>query len=60
MKKEKLKEVLTNMGYKPYSIRSILSGLRKPTLEKAVKIEDLFGIPVKTWVDVKTYLEEKS
>ncbi len=59
MERENLKYSLIGIGYSTHSIKSILSGRRKVTLDKAIEIKKEFGIPVEAWVDVKTYLEQK-
>lgn len=59
--RERLREYCTRHGYKQYELAEllglaeahlsqILSGVRRPGLPIAVRIEDTTGIPVKSWL----------
>ena len=57
MKRENLKTILENDGYKKSSIDSILSGRRCPNAEKRYEYEEKYNIPFKAWRDIKSYLQ---
>lgn len=59
--RERLREYCTRHGYKQYELAQllgiaeahlsqILSGVRRPGLPIAVRIEDVTGIPAKSWM----------
>ena len=55
MKRNKLVQILNNV-YSKDSVKSIVSGRRKPSLKNIVKFESEFGIPIQAWLDIKSYL----
>jgi transcriptional regulator with XRE-family HTH domain len=37
-----------------------LRGYCRPTLQRAIQIEEAVGIPVKAWMDIQSYLKKES
>jgi len=59
MKREKLKAILEQDGYKKSTIDSILCGRRSPNPEKRYEYEIKYQIPFKSWGrNIKSYLQE--
>lgn len=57
MKREKLKTILLK-HYSKDSIKSILCGRMKPSIEKRIVLNKDFNIPILAWEDIKSYLTE--
>ena len=57
MKKNNLIQILNNV-YSKDSVKSIVSGRRKPSLRNIVKFEMEYKIPASAWLDIKSYLQE--
>ena len=54
--REKIKEKLKELKYSEHSIKSILSGRRKPRYETMIKLKHI--VPIDAWINIKTYLRE--
>ncbi|QKF72761.1 hypothetical protein AFAEC_0570 [Aliarcobacter faecis] len=57
MKREKLKTILLK-HYSKDSIKSILCGRMKPSIEKRIVLNKDFNIPILAWENIKSYLAE--
>lgn len=57
MKREELKKILSKY-YSKFMIESILSGRRKPSIEKRIVLNNEFNIPILAWEDIKSYLSD--
>lgn len=57
MIKKILKAKLEAHGFRASSVRSLLNGTRKPSLEKAIELQTKRDIPVTAWQDIKSYIE---
>ncbi len=57
MKKEELKKILSKY-YSKFTIESILSGRRRPSIEKRIVLNTEFNIPILAWQDIKSYLSD--
>ena len=59
MKREKLKAILLEDGYKKSTIDSILCGRRSPNPEKRYEYETKYKIPFYSWgKNIKSYLQK--
>lgn len=57
MKRELLKKILLQ-HYSKFTVESILSGRRKPSIEKRIVLNTEFNIPILAWEDIKSYLSD--
>ena len=57
MKRELLKKILLQ-HYSRFTVESILSGRRKPSIEKRIDLNTEFNIPILAWQDIKSYINE--
>ncbi|PZP12012.1 MAG: hypothetical protein DI602_10435 [Aliarcobacter butzleri] len=55
MKRDELKKILSKY-YSKFTIESILSGRRKPSIEKRIVLNNEFDIPILAWENIKSYL----
>jgi len=55
MKKENIRKIL-QQHYSDSMVRAILRGVRAPTLEKAILLDEQHDIPVKCWKDIKSFI----
>ena len=60
MKRETLKQILTNVIDSEHTINSVLSGARRPSYKKILVLHDSYKIPFGAWVDIKSYLQENN
>jgi len=56
MKKFKVTEIAKKLGITHSSVCQWFAGSTQPTIDKALRLEDEFGIPVHAWRDIKAYL----
>lgn len=56
---ETLKIALSTL-YAPSTVRAILNGTRRPTLENVVKLRDEFEIPIDAWLNIKSWLSSRN
>ena len=59
MKRNKLIKILNNV-YSKDSVKSIVSGRRKPSLKNIIKFESEYDIPAFVWLDIKSYLNNNT
>lgn len=57
MKRENLKTILLN-HYSKDSVKSILCGRMRPSIEKRIALNNEFNIPILAWEDIKSYLSD--
>lgn len=57
MNREELKKILSKY-YSKFTIESILSGRRRPSIEKRIDLNTEFNIPILAWQDIKSYLSD--
>lgn len=57
MKRDNLKKILLKY-YSKFTVESILSGRRKPSIEKRIALNNEFNIPILAWQDIKKYIYE--
>ncbi|MGJ0317697.1 hypothetical protein NG767_02990 [Aliarcobacter cryaerophilus] len=57
MKRELLKKILLQ-HYSKFTVESILSGRRKPSIEKRIVLNTEFNISILAWEDIKSYLSD--
>ena len=60
MKKETYIKIANNIGVTHSAVSQWFAGKTKPTLEKALKMQCLYSIPVEAWLDIKTYIENNT
>lgn len=58
MKRELLKKILLQ-HYSRFTVESILSGRRKPSIEKRIDLNTEFNIPILAWEDIKSFINER-
>lgn len=59
MRREKLKQIL-QLYYSKDSVKSLISGRRTPSLEKAIMLEEKHNIPFKVWKDIKSFISTEN
>ena len=57
MIKNKLIKILSDV-YSKDSVKSIMSGRRRPSLENIALFEKKYNIPFDAWLDIKSYLQD--
>ena len=57
MEREKLKQILLDFGYSEESIKKIFQLKTRPTLLKAIQLEQDFKIPCTAWADIKSFIK---
>lgn len=57
MKRDEIVKKLLQFGYKQNTIDKLLQGKIKPTMDKAIKLNDDYDIPFSAWRDIKSYIE---
>ncbi|MDN5061347.1 MAG: hypothetical protein RBR93_08065 [Aliarcobacter butzleri] len=57
MKRDELKKILLK-HYSKDSVKSILCGRMKPSIEKRIALNNEFDIPILSWENIKSYLGE--
>ena len=57
MKRDELKKILSKY-YSKFTIESILSGRRKPSIKIRIALNNEFDIPILSWENIKSYLGE--
>lgn len=58
--KQNQRELAVALGVSDGYLSQILSGLRRPKLELLMRIEDLTGVPVSSWADIRRGKSGKS
>lgn len=58
MKRSTLKQILEKHYHSEDSIKSILSGRRKPSYEVMFKINKSDNVPFTAWKDIKSFINE--
>jgi len=59
MKRKNLKEILLKY-YSKFTADSILSGRRRPSIEKRIALNQEHNIPILAWQDIKSYISEQN
>ena len=54
--REQIRKKLKALNYSEHSIKSILSGRRKPKYETMIKLKEI--VPIDAWIDIKSLLKE--
>lgn len=57
MKKNTYTQIGNSIGVSHSAVSQWFSGKTKPTIDKALKMEELYQIPIEAWIDIKTYIE---
>lgn len=57
MKKNTYTQIGNSIGVSHSAVSQWFSGKTKPTIDKALKMEELYQIPIEAWLDIKTYIE---
>lgn len=57
-KREKLKRKLQEFGYAEETIKKLLQVKTRPTLIKAIELDNIYKIPIKSWLDIRIYIRE--
>lgn len=52
-------KIALNELYKPSTVRAILNGSRRPSLENIVIMRDNHGIPIDAWLNIKQWLLDR-
>ncbi len=56
MERKHFKQILIDFGYGDESIKKIMQGRMVPTLRKALDLQELHGIPVEAWKDIRSFI----
>lgn len=56
--KIKLKDIAKHLNVTHSSVSLWLNGRNKPSLEQAFKIQEEFGIPAISWLDIKSFIQK--
>ena len=59
MEKIDLKNILKEVYGSIVTVNHILRGIRRPSYEKMIELNQKFSIPFEAWADIKSYLQEK-
>ena len=59
MEYKKLKNILLDFGYTLNSVKSILTLRTRPTLLKAIELEQKHGIPCTAWENIRLFITSK-
>lgn len=57
MERNKLKQKLLEFGYSDETVKKMFQLKTRPTLLKAIELQQRFKIPCIAWVDIKSYTE---
>lgn len=57
MEKNTYTQIGNSIGVSHSAVSQWFSGKTKPTIDKALKMEELYQIPIEAWLDIKTYIE---
>lgn len=57
---KKIKMILTDDGYSPDMINSIIQGRRRPNGDKRDEYLEKHSIPPKAWKDIKSFLNNNT
>lgn len=60
MKKNTYIQIANSVGVSHSAVSQWFSGKTKPTIDKALKIKELYNIPIEAWLDIKSYLENNT
>jgi len=58
MKKLKVTEIAKKLEISHSAVSQWFSGITKPTIDKALILEDEFSIPVTAWRNIKSFLSK--
>jgi len=58
MKRNELKSILEEFYNSSVTVNHILRGIRKPSYEKILNMNEKHNIPFTAWRDIKSYLQE--
>ena len=59
MEYKKLKNILLEFGYTINSVKSILIARTRPTLLKAIELEQKYNIPCSAWENIRLFITSK-
>jgi predicted transcriptional regulator len=57
MERKKIKQILLDFGYSEETVKKMFQLKTRPTLLKAIELQETFKIPCIAWVDIKSYVE---
>jgi len=57
MERKKLKNILLDFGYSDETIKKMFQSRSRPTLLKAIELQNRYNIPCHVWADIKSYIE---
>ena len=57
MKRETLRSILKKSGYSDVAVRKIISGERRPSYEKIIRLNRDHRIPFVAWADIRSYIQ---
>jgi len=59
MEYKKLKKILLDFGYTINSVKSLLTVRTRPTLLKAIELEQKHNIPCTAWENIRLFITSK-
>jgi len=57
MERKIIHKALSDFGYTDNAVNKMLRGVMLPTLPKAFRLEESYGIPIRAWKDMKMYVD---
>ena len=60
MERKKLKTILLEFGYSEPSIKKIFQLKTRPTLLKAIELQERYGIPCTAWKNIREFISFKN
>ena len=57
MERKKLKQILLDFGYSEETTKKMFQLKTRPTLLKAIELEQKYKIPCSAWVDIKSFIK---
>jgi len=58
MKRKQIQKALLDSGYSYDSMKSLMCGRAKPSMTRAIELNQKFKVPFEVWIDIKSYLQE--
>jgi len=58
MKRKEIQTALLKNGYSYDSMKSLMCGRAKPSMTRAIELNQKFNVPFEVWIDIKSYLQE--
>lgn len=57
MERKKIQKALLDLGYSYDSMKSLMCGRVKPSMKRAIELNQKYNVPFEVWIDIKSYLK---